>query len=489
MAISSAISASAVGRAIGVQSEFTDLRAGRIAFLPQRVAVFGQGSETVTYSTARREVFSAAEVGEVYGFGSNLHLAAMGLFQSIGNIPVTVYPLNKAAGAVAAAGTITPSGNVTKTAAFTVYVGGFATAQAIANVGETAAQVAAKLSTAINDLYYSPVVATEAAGVVTATAKCLGETGNRIKISVSGPTDAGITFAVVQPTGGTGIADVATALTLMGDTWETLVLNCGLPTTTATLDKFSTANESRWDPEVGTPFLAFNVSTETAVATAYAVSDARKTDRTNVQLNFPGSVSHPCYIAGSALAAIAVIANDNPPQDYGSQLVAGVLPGPAESQWTSSMRDTAVKKGCSTIQVRDGVCYLSDTVSMYHPTGEEPPAYRYVCDQMKVWTIRHNVATEFRKPEWDGAPLIPDSQPTVNPSARKPKSAKAVLWQIIDNLAKEAIISDPEFAKNSVLTGINSSNPKRLDAVFETPLSGNTNIISVTNKFGFYFGG
>jgi len=141
------------------------------------------------------------------------------------------------------------------------------------------------------------------------------------------------------------------------------------------------------------------------------------------------------------------------------------------------------------VQIREGVVYLSDTVTMYHPTGEEPPAYRYACDMQKVWTCRYNVQLEFRKPSWDGAPLIPDNQATVNASARKPKSAVAVVWQIIDNLALDAILSDPETAKESVLAGINSANPKRLDLSFTTAISGNTNIISVTNNFGFYFGG
>lgn len=489
MAISTAISASAVGRAVGVSNEFTDLRAWQIALLPQRVAIFGLGADSVAYDTARKEVYSAAEVGEGYGFGSDLHIAMLGLSAGgIGDIPVTVYPLEPASGAVAAAGSITPSGTVTKTAAFTVSLGGFSTAEAIAYVGETAAQVATKIVAAVNALYYSPMIAADGTGVVNLTAKCSGETGNRLVLSVDGPSDAGITFVVVQPTGGVGVSDVAPAIALMGDTWETLVINCGNPTTTATLDRLSIANELRWDPEESVPFLAFASSAEDTVATAYAVSDARKTDRTNVQLNFPGSPSHPCYLLGSAVAVIAVVANENPPRDYGSQPVNGAIVGDASVQWKSSVRDAAVKHGCSTVQVRDGIYYISDTVTMYHPTGEEPPAFRYVCDIMKVWTIRYNTSIRFKTAAWDGAPLIPNGQSTVNPVAKTPNSAKAEIWQAIQALADFAIIADPEYAKNSVVTAISSTNPKRLDAVFETPISGNTNIISITNKFGFYFG-
>ena len=125
---------------------------------------------------------------------------------------------------------------------------------------------------------------------------------------------------------------------------------------------------------------------------------------------------------------------------------------------------------------------------MYHPDGEVPPAYRHVVDIIKLMTVIYNFDLEFTQPEWDGAPLIPDGQPTVNPNARKPSSAKAAIFRIIDGLALEAIISDPAAAKASTTAAINSTNPKRLDVSTTVQLSGNTNILSVDLNFGFFFG-
>ena len=66
--------------------------------------------------------------------------------------------------------------------------------------------------------------------------------------------------------------------------------------------------------------------------------------------------------------------------------------------------------------------------------------------------------------------------------------AKAEVAAMIDGLAAYAIISDPETAKASILALINDQNPNRLDVKWTAQISGNSNIISVDNDFGFYFG-
>lgn len=226
----------------------------------------------------------------------------------------------------------------------------------------------------------------------------------------------------------------------------------------------------------------------TTVAAATAVPDARKTDRTNCQVVAPGSEDLPLQIAARQLARVAVVANNNPPRDYGSQQATGLTPGADGDQWTYAERDQAVKAGSSTIEVRDGVVTIGDIITMYHPTGDPIPAYRYVVDIVKLQNIIFNIDLIFNTPAWDGAPLIPDDQPTANRDARKPKSAVAAVNAMIDSLALNAILSDPETAKGRTLAEISSTNPKRLDINITVQLSGNTNIISIDLNFGFYFG-
>jgi hypothetical protein len=199
-------------------------------------------------------------------------------------------------------------------------------------------------------------------------------------------------------------------------------------------------------------------------------------------------VQLPLQIAAAQVREIAKVANNNPPTDYGSRLVRGLLPGADGVQWDYVQRDQAVKAGSSTVEIKNGLVNVSDVVTFYKPVGEEPPAYRYVVDIVKLSQVIYNLDLEFATPQWDGAPLIPDGQATVNPNARKPSSAVAAVCGILDSLALEAIISDPKTAKANTFASISSTNPKRLDLQTKVQLSGNTNIISVDLFFGFYFG-
>ena len=257
---------------------------------------------------------------------------------------------------------------------------------------------------------------------------------------------------------------------------------------TTTLDIFSAFGEGRWGALVRKPMVAFTGNTEADVSTAIAVPDARGTDRVNSQLVSPGSKDLPFVVAARQLSRIAVLANNNPAHDYGSQPCQGLTPGEDGEQWTYPERDQAVKAGSSTVEVSDNIVNISDVVTFYHPAGDELPAYRYVVDIVKLQNIIFNYDVAFANADWDGAPLIPDDQPTNNPSAKKPKTAIATAAAITDALALEAIISDPAFTKANTVAAINPTNPKRLDLSTTVKLSGNANIISVDINFGFFFG-
>ena len=227
---------------------------------------------------------------------------------------------------------------------------------------------------------------------------------------------------------------------------------------------------------------------DTSADDVTTLTDARKNDRINSLVTAPGSKSLPLQIAARAAARIATVANENPPHDYSRQSLSGILPGTDAEQWDYLTRNEAVSKGASTVEYKDGLVNLSDTVTFYHPDGEEPPAYRYVVDIVKLQNVIFNLDLIFNSEEWDGAPLIPDDQPTVNPAAKQPKAAVAAVNSLIDFLALEAIVSDPKTAKANTIAEIDSQNPKRLNVQLTLQLSGNVNIISVDFLFGFYFG-
>lgn len=490
--ISTAVDISAIARVVGIKTEFKDLRGGTALFLPQRIAVIGQGSTASTYSTTKAQHTSAFSVGSAYGFGSPLHLAALQLLplngDGVGTIPVTFYPLDDDGSGVAAAGDITPAGSQTVAASYRAKVNNILSEEFVISVGDTVADICDAITAAINAVLEMPVIATDNTTDVGLVAKWKGTSSNDLVVSIEGSTTAGTTFAVTQPVGGLVNPDVQTALDQIGDVWETMVLSCFETSDSTILDAYSAFGEGRWGALVRKPLVVFTGANETTVASATTVSDGRKTDRTNAQLVAPGSDDLPLVIAARQLARIAVVANNNPPRDYGSQDATGLTPGDDGDQWTYADRDEALKKGSSTIEVKDGVVNISDVVTFYHPTGDPYPPYRYVVDIVKLQNIIFNLDLIFATDEWAGAPLIPDNQPTVNPDAKQPKAAKAAVAALLDSLGLNAIISDPATAKASIVAGINSQNPKRLDLNITVQLSGNTNIISADLNFGFYFG-
>ena len=356
----------------------------------------------------------------------------------------------------------------------------------IAN-GTAKNDIAAALAAAVNANVNMPVTAAAAAAVVTLTAKWEGSSSDVLTADTIGAIP-GVTLAVADADNGVGNPAVGDALALMGNVWETIVLN-GLEFSDATaLNAYKDAGEGRWGALVRKPYCVFTGYTGATVGGATAVTDLRKDDRVNVLLSAPGSPDLPVVVAARKLARIAVVARNNPPHDYGSQKISGIIPGSDGQQWDYVKRNQAVTSGVSTSTVRDGVIYLEDVVTMYRPDGNELPEYRHFVDIVKLQNVIHRADSIFGRPEWDGAPLIPDEQPTTNSSARQPKGIKAVLAALADDLGNEAVISEPEFTKTNMAVEISRDNPKRFDVRYPVKLVGNTNVISFDLLFGFYFG-
>lgn len=492
MAISTAVDASAVARVVGIQTKFINTNVGGVVFLPQRVAVIGQGATATVYPATKFQVSSAAEAGTRYGFGSPIHLACEQLLPANGDgvrsVPVTVYPLVDDGAGVAAVGEVTPVGTVTKAGTFRVSINGIDSAQFTVVIGDAVAAIITKAIAAINGVLRMPVVASNGTTKVTLTAKWKGESGNDLLVQVTGPTDTGVTFGITQPTTGAGNPDVQDALDKIGNVWETMVLNCLNIEDSTALDAYEVFGEGRWGSLTRKPLLIFTGHSYETPAAILAITDTRKAQKVNVMLANPGSVSLPFASAAGQLARIVLTANNNPARDYARGVAKYVEPGEDGVQWNYVQRDQAVKGGASTVEVRDGEVNISDVVTTYHPDGDILPAYRYVCDVVKVMNCIFNLDLQFNTASWDGAPLIPDDQPTVNPDARKPKDARAVMSTLAYNLGLNALISDIEYTQDNLQAEINDQNPKRLDAVFPVKLSGNANIISVDLNFGFYFG-
>jgi phage tail sheath gpL-like len=477
----------APGVAIG--TEYKQLGAANVRFRPSRIAVIGQGNDGVTYSTDKRQVFGQNEAGDLYGYGSPVHLAVSQLLpingDGVGSIPVTVYPLADPAG-TASAGTVTPSGTVSGSAQrYVVKINNIRSLEIAMTDTQTVADFTAAATIAINGVPEMPVTASDGTTVLNLAAKYTGTMGDEIVIEIESPDGADITFVVVQPTGGVGAVDITTGLTQFGDVWESHIVNCADANTT-NFDEYSTFGEGRWEATTAKPLVCVSGIADT-FSNATAITDARKTDRVNCLVNVAGGKDLPYVIAGRAVARCARVANVDPARDYVGQTLTGLVAGADSDQFTDAQNDSAQKLGLSTTVKRDGVLQINQLVTMYHPTGEDPAPYAYIVDIQKLSAMIYSIDLIFRP--WLGDPLVPNDQAISSTSAKKPRMALARLGQLYDSAGLAAIISDPDYAKENSQANIGTTNPKRLDILAVFKLSGNANVISIDQNFGFYFGG
>lgn len=486
------IDQSAIARVLGVNVEFENFNLGQALFLPQRVTVIGQGSTSATFDSDKTVVTSSGAVGTKYGFGSPLHLASRQLFpdngDGIGGIPVTIIPI--ADGTTEADGEITVTGTTEDTQSTgTIKFGGIASSEFVSVVGDTPTTLAVKIKAAIDAVLNMPVITgTLAAGVLPLTSKWKGESANDISIEIDFDSGSALTIASTAFANGAVNPDVDVATAKIGEVWETIILNLLNYDDTATLTKFQTYGEGRWNQLVKKPCVVASGCTDD-LSTRTTITDARKDDRINFLAVSVGSTELPFVVAARALAKdIAVLANNKPAHNYIGQLT-GITAGADSAQENDATRNLSVKAGSSTNIKVGTVAELSDTITMYHPDADgNIPAFRYVCDIIKLMNVLFNV--ELILQTYKGKPLAPDTTITADPDAVKPKDIKAVLGDLADSLAGgiSMIIVEPEFTKANLSASINSQNPKRLDSVFPVKLSGNVEVNSNDIKFGFFFG-
>lgn len=489
------VDASVRARVLGIETKFEPKSPTGALQLPQQIGVFAQGNTASTYPATKFRATRAVDVANLLGYGSPAHLIARELLpengDGVGSIPVWFFPMADQGGATAAAGTITPSGTPTASTTWKVGINGIYSNEFSVAASASVAVRVASIVAAVNAILHMPMNAVDGATVANFTSKWKGASANDLKIEVvqvSGSSAAGNIWTVVQPTGGATNPGIQPFLDQVGSQWITLGLNALNLSDTTTLDTISTWGEGRYGEQVKKPVAMFTGTNIASVASAIAVSDARKTDRINGQIPAPGSKNLPFVIAARGLARIAKRADNDPAFDYAGLQLTGILPGTDGEQWTFAQRDQALKAGSSTVEVEDGVVELSDTVTFYHPTGETDPAYRYLVDIVRLQNVTFNFEQEFSKDEWNGAPFIPDGQATTNRNARKPKSVKTAAFSVLDRLGLAAILADVEASKKLVTVTQSTTNPKRWDLGVPVYLSGNSNVRSVTLRWGFYYG-
>ena len=508
--ISSAVGSERASRVVGYK-----IKKGNFAEsspnLPQRILILAEANQAnqATMPVEKREITSAKEAGNLYGFGSPIHQIMRILRpvngDGIGGIPTIVYPTEEDDTPTAAVSTVTVTISSTATASATHYciINGRDNVDGVPysfNVvkGEDADAVIAKIVAAINNVPGSPVIA--AAGVsptLTLTTKWRGISAAELQVRFyTGNEDCGVTYSDVVA-GGTGAADISAALAALGNDWFTLVLNSH---GTAVFDTLETTNgipdpdnpTGRYVGELFKPFISVWGSAEDDKDDIVTITGAaaRLSQVTHALAPAPLSEGYSWEAAANMIRLFARIAQNSPHLDVNG-LSYPDMPIPSDGligdMSTYTNRDYLVQNGSSTVDIIAGKYVVQDFVTTYHPAGEIPPQFRYCRNLMLDFNIRYGHYILEQAFVVDKS-IVPSDQSVNVANTIKPKDWKQVLNSYADDLGGRALISDIDFMKDSIQVEVSDENPDRLETYFRYKRSGVARISSTDAEAGFAFG-
>ena len=471
--------------------------------LPQRIAILAEANTANqgTLDVTPKEITSAQQAGQLYGYGSPIHMIMRILRPvsggGIGGIPTVVYPQEEAT-ATAKVISITPvgtaSGNATHTMKIAGRLGVDGTFYDINIVdGDTVAGISTKIKNAINAVLGSPVTGASTATEATLTSKWAGLTADALTVTVdTNGNDLGLTYTIASETSGAGTPSISAALAAYGNEWNTITLN-SYGTVTAVMTELETFNgipdpvlpTGRFGGIIMKPFISL---TGSVADDPTSVTDAKKADVTTAICPAPGSAGMQFEAAANMALLFARIEQDSPHLDVQGQFYPD-MPTPLSigSMASYENRDLFVKKGCSTVDLVAGKYKVQDFVTTYHPDGEIPPQYRYCRNLILDFNVRFGYYILEQTNVVDKA-IANDSDTVSASNVVKPKQWRQILNSYANDLASRALIADAPFMQSSIQVNIGTSNPDRLETFFRYKRTGFARIASTTAEAGFNFG-
>lgn len=472
--------------------------------LPQRILVLGEANlaNQSALDLTAREITSSKQAGDLYGYGSPLHMMMRILrpqsSEGVGGVATVVIPQAQAGGASARVVKIVVSGTVTKNGTHYIKIGGRTGIDGqlygiAITTDDTAATIHAKIQDAVNAIVASPMSALNYGYDCHLTTKWRGKTAQGVSVSVdTGDDSLGLTYVISELTTGAGVPSLAAALALIGNIWNTIVINA-YGTESAILSTLESFNgiPNEVNPTgryTGTTWKPFVALTGSVADDPSSITDARSGEVTIALCPAPGSAGLHFEAAANMCRLLAPTAQNNPNLDVSGQSYPD-MPTPVSigSMASYENRDLFVKKGCSTVDLVAGKYQVQDFVTTYHPAGEVPPQYRYVRNLMIDMNVRYGYYLQEIINVLDHS--IANDNDTVNAQkVIKPKQWKAILANYATDLTNRGLTVDADFMKDSIVVTINSTNPDRFETSFKYKRSGFVRQSATSAEAGFNFG-
>lgn len=482
--------------------------------LPMRVAVFGEANadNQSGLDTSGKQITSAKQAGDLYGYGSPMHMMFNIIYPplgggSFGSIPIYAFPQTEASGAAAKVITMTVTGDATANVTHYLKIAGRTSINAnvyAVNIekDDTSDEIAEKFEDAVNAMLASPMSASSPAesqansNDVVLTAKWKGLTSDDLEVEVvTNGVSAGITYAFADTTAGSGTPSIATGLTALGEEWFTISIN-GYGLQSDIIEAFEafvgkpadgdTAPTGRYASTVMKPMVVLTGSTSDDPS-ATTDAEARKTNVAIAVCPAPNSDGMPFEAAANMCVLLARQAQDNPHLDVTGKSYPD-MPVPdgnsIGTMGTYANRQAIVLKGCSTVKLSAGAYEVVDLVTTYHPEGEVPVQYDFVRHLLIDWNVFYTYKL-LEQLYVVNKTIANDNDVVTATNVIKASRWKGILYNMFDDLTKRALIAEPSFSEAGLQVGKSSTNPNRFETYFPYKRTGIAHIASTTAEAGF----
>jgi phage tail sheath gpL-like len=283
--------------------------------------------------------------------------------------------------------------------------------------------------------------------------------------------------------------DPTTALAALGDTWYTFIVNPydNIGATTVALAALEAAWTARIDPAVKRPFIGVYGNVETS-ANLITRANGRNSPGT-AYINAEGSPAIPGEIAAAFTGAKAARAQAGPGRPGRGMLLPGIRAG-AVANWTGSVKEAVVTAGGSTSRwAADGNVYLVDGVTSYKTNSQAvlDESFRFVATLENLQVKIYSMENLFSGTPFDDAIVMDDAAVTSVQYAIRPKTVKAFLIQLIDQLwVPYALTRNRDDVIAGIITEIDSGNAGRINALVPDVFAAGLRIMAGKIQWSFY---
>lgn len=435
-----------------------------------------------------QRVTSADQVGELHGFGSQLHAMALAWFRANRFTETWAIGVADAGGSVAATVTLTVTGTATENGSLYLYIAGRRIVVPVVS-GDVQNTVAASIAAAIAASDFAaelPVTAGAATNVVTLTARNKGTQGNaidvRLNASLGEVTPIGTAVAIAAGVTGATDPSVAGAIGALGDL-QFHVIASGLNDAT---------NLGLWNSELADRFGPIEQKDGHVLV-------ARDDTHSNL-VSFGSGINHrhvtvlgvknpeapPWEIAASAAGLVAKEGQADPARPFQTLELPGLRGSMPADRFTHQERDLLLRAGISTVITDEfGVLRLERliTTNRLNSAGAASTAFLDLNTLLTLSFLRWDYRTQFVS-SFPRVKLASDDarfgagQPVVTPSI-----VRAWSLGVFRQWESRALVEGFDQFARDLIVERSSTDPNRLDILLPPDLVNQLIVAGVSLRF------